>query len=533
MLGYQLTINAQRSPRTEALAFGARRYTYQELNDRACRLANALAGMGIGRGDRVATLLHNCNQFVEALFAAAKLGAVFVPINFRLVAGEIGRVLDGCLPRVLLAGEAFTDVLTDLDARPSFPACVLRVDDRVDADSGGNDPYENLLARHPPTEPAVNVGTDEILLLIHTSGTTGVPKGAMWTHGTTLFSCTAKIIDLALTAKDATVVFGPLFHAGPLADLALPLLLRGGRVVIGPSRQFNPEQLIQTIADQRATMVAAYPTMWRRVLAEVPDVSKFDLTQLRLLFTGGETIPVPVLEGVYASFPDAGFVNTYGSTEAGPMSTLLPTEDRVRKIGSIGRPAFGVEIRIAAENGCALGPGEVGEVLIRSPFVCRGYWNRPDWTAEALRDGWWHTGDLARRDEEGFIYIAGRRKDMIKSGAENIYPTEVEQAIATLNGVAEVGVIGVPDDEWGESVAAFVVRDAGASIDAARVIAHCREHLASYKKPRHVLFVDSLARNTTNKVDKNALRRQFPLLAGADERCNGEMQASDRQDAKT
>jgi fatty-acyl-CoA synthase len=509
MIGYKLTVNAAHFPDATAIVFGARRYTYAELNERACRLANGLAAMGIRRGDRVATLLHNCNQFVEALFATAKLGAVFVPINFRLVAREVGQQLDGCEPRVLLAGEAFTDVLAELGARASFPPHVLRVNDRPDAEAQESGDYENLLAGHPATEPGVDVGADDVLLLIHTSGTTGVPKGAMWTHGTTFLSAAAKIIDFALAPSDATVVFGPLFHAGPLADLALPLLLRGGKLVIGPSRQFAPEHLLRAIADEGATVVTVYPTMWRRVLTAFPDVSDFDLTALRLLFTGGETIPVPVLKGVYALFPGVGFVNTYGSTETGPITTFLAPHERLRKIGSIGKEAFGVEIRIADEQGRPLEPGQVGEILVRGPFVCRGYWNRPEATAESSRNGWWHTGDLARRDEEGFVYIAGRSKDMIKSGTENIYPVEIERVIAMLDGVAEVGVVGVPDDEWGEAVAAFVVKAPGASLAAAEIIEHCREHLASYKKPRHVRFVDSLPRTTVNKISRNELKAAF------------------------
>ena len=231
-----------------------------------------------------------------------------------------------------------------------------------------------------------------------------------------------------------------------------------------------------------------------------------------MISTGGEPTPHAVIRGVHERFPGVAFVNTYGTTESGPVSTLLPAEQSLRKIGSVGKGAFGVQVRIADPEGRPLPPGEVGELLVRGPFVTPGYWNRPELAAESSRNGWWHTGDLASRDDEGFIYISGRSKDMIKSGAENIYPIEVEQVIAALPGVVEVGVIGVPDEQWGETVAAFVVKSPGARVDADGVIAHCRAQLASYKKPRHVLFVESLPRNTTNKVDKNALREQFAKL---------------------
>jgi fatty-acyl-CoA synthase len=511
MIGYQLTINAERHPDAVAVVFGARRLTYAALDERACRLANGLAGLGVGRGDRVAALLHNCTPFLEALFATAKLGAVFVPINFRLVAREVGALVDACGPKVLLAGEGFADLLTTLEARPNFPEHRIWVDDHfpVEPSPDPAHPYEAWLAAQRADETEEVVLPGAVQMLLHSSGTTGLPKGIIYTHATTHASSTAKIIDFGLTKQDVTVVFGPLFHAGPLLDLAMPLLLRGGRLVLGASRQFDPARLLSTVAAEGGTVIPIYPTMLRRVLSEVKDLSAYDLRSLRLIITGGEAAPIPVIQGVHERFPRVAFVNNYGSTEGGPITTLLAAEDSLRKIGSVGKPAFGMQVRIADANGRPVPPKQVGEILVRGPFVCRGYWNRPELTAESSRNGWWHTGDLAWRDEEGFIYISGRSKDMIKSGAENIFPIELEQVIAMLPGVVEVGVIGVPDEHWGETVAAFVVKTPDAAVDAAAVIAHCRENLASYKKPRYVQFVESLPRNTTNKVDKNALREQF------------------------
>jgi fatty-acyl-CoA synthase len=291
-------------------------------------------------------------------------------------------------------------------------------------------------------------------------------------------------------------------------DLAVPLLLRGAQLVVGSTTGFDPSNLLRTVSEERATLVSIYPTMWRRVLA-LEDLDAYDCSGLRLLFTGGEPISIPVLRAVYAQFPTAGFINTYGSTEGGPITTFLSPEDKQRKIGSVGKPAFSVDIRIADERGDPTAPGIVGELLVRSPFVCNGYWNRSEEMSSFRHGGWWHTGDLARRDDEGFIWIAGRRKDMIISGAENIYPVEVEQVIAALNDVVEVAVVGVPDEHWGESVVAYVVKAAGSRVDASQVIEHCRRNLASYKKPRRVIFVDSLPRTTVNKVSKDTLRAQF------------------------
>jgi acyl-CoA synthetase (AMP-forming)/AMP-acid ligase II len=470
----------------------------------------------VGRGDRVAALVHNCNQFIEALFASAKIGAVFVPINFRLVAREVGELLDACGPKVLLASIGFADMLAELASRPAYPQQRLWIDDQPPATPiPGTDKFEAWLAAQVADEPQEVVLPGNVQMLLHSSGTTGLPKGIIYTHVSTLASSTAKIIDFDLTPDDITVVFGPLFHAGPLMDLTMPLLLRGGRVVLGASRNFNPADLLAAVAAERATVVPIYPTMLRRLLNEVKDVAEFDLGSLRMIVTGGEPVPNDVIHGVLENFPKARFVVNYGSTEGGPITTFLPPEDNLRKIGSVGKECFSVEVRVADENDHPVAAGQVGEILVRSPFVCRGYWNRPELTNEVSRNGWWHTGDLGYRDDEGFLYISGRAKDMIKSGTENIYPAEVERAIATLPGVVEASVIGVPDSTWGEAVAAFVVQARGSKLDAATVIAHCREEIASYKKPRHVIFVESLPRNTANTVDKNVLRARFAALSMA------------------
>ena len=510
MIGYQLSIRAARDPGQPALVFGERTLTYGALNERACRLARGLAALGVGRGDRVATLLHNCNHVIEALFAAAKLGAIFVPLNFRLVAREIALQLDACTPQVLLVSGAFFEIIESLQSHPTMPRHVLQPNDDIAAAPA--DEYEQWLASQPMDEPDTDIAADDELMLMHSSGTTGLPKGIVHTHATVLASSTAKIIDFGLTDRDVTVVFGPLFHAGPLMDLALPLLLRGGKVVLGASRGFDPRRLIETIAAQRATVVPIYPTMLQRVVATaMPDAP--DVSSLRLIVTGGEAASPALIRAVHERFPGTGFINNYGSTEGGPVTMFLAPHESLRKIGSVGKEAFGMQVRIADQDGNAVPAGTVGEILVRGPFVCRGYWKRPEATAESLRDGWWRTGDLAWRDDEGFLYMAGRLKDMIKSGAEAIFPIEIEQVIAQLPEVAEVGVIGVADSEWGEAVAAFVAKKPGTEIDAATIVAHCRANLGAYKKPRHVVFVESLPRGTTSKVSKIALRQQWEALA--------------------
>jgi fatty-acyl-CoA synthase len=509
MIGTAVTSNAARYPNQAALVFGSVRLTCAEVNARACRLANALRGIGIQKGDRVAVLLHNCHQVIETFFGAAKIGAVFVPVNFRLSKPEVDEVLADCSARVLIYGAEFAEIVGSLSQARYFPENVVHVGDIEEGsaafDSGPE--YEAWIAVHPADEPGVEVTPTEDQLLVYSSGTTGRPKGAVWTHANTLCSSMAKIIDFRLTPEDSTVVFGPLFHVGPLMDLAVPVLLRGGKLVLGASRGFDPAHLLAVIEAERATVVSIYPTMWRRVLA-LSDLGRYDLRGLRLFLTGGEPMPQWLLRAIYERFPAIPFINTYGCTEGGPIASFLAPEDRFAKMGSIGKAAFTVDIRIVDDHGREAAPGIAGELVIRSPVVCKCYWRKPSETATALRGGWWHTGDLAWKDAEGFLWIAGRKKDLIISGAENIYPVEIERVISMLDGVAEVAVVGVPDEHWGEAVAAFVVRKPGGDLDESGVIEHCRQNLASYKKPRHVFFIEELPRTSVGKVSKEVLRQR-------------------------
>lgn len=508
MIGQILSINAEKYAQQIGVVFGSRGYSYADLNGRACRLANALVNMGVAPGDRVAALMNNCNHFVDLFFATAKLGAILVPVNFRLSGGEVERALDNTQPKILFAGHSMKATITQLAGSHAIPSLVRWVPDRVALADLPDNEHEQWLAQQSAVEPELPVLLTDPHLLIHSSGTTGYPKAAVWTHSTTLNSCCAKIIDFALSASDSTAVFGPLFHVGPLMDIAVPLLLCGGKLVVGESTGFDPALVLNTAAKELVTIMTIYPTMWRRVVQEV-NCAQFDLSRLRMLLTGGEPISVALLHEVYARFPNAAFVNTYGSTEGGPITTFLSPADNLRKIGSIGKPAFGVHVRVVGPSDQSVGRGEVGELLVRSPFVCNGYWNQPEETAASTLNGWWRTGDLVSQDEDGFLWIEGRKKDMIISGAENIYPIEVERVIAALPGVREVSVIGVPDDTWGEAVVAFVVAEPMAGLDASRIVDHCKSHLASYKKPRHVRFVESLPRTTVNKVSKASLRKQF------------------------
>lgn len=509
MIGALLAANSVRYRHSTAVVFGDKHFSYAALNERACRLAHAMAASGVARGDRVASLMNNCHQYIDLLFAVAKLGAIFVPVNFRLAAREVKSILEKCQPKLLFVGDSVRQTVSEIEAKEALPLTLIGIMDRPQsAEDTNQDPYEAWLQAFSAQELGLPISPDDVHFLLHSSGTTGLPKAAIWTHSTTLCSSMAKIIDFELRPSDITAVFGPLFHAGPLLDLAVPLLLRGGKLIIGTTTAFDPANVIGTLAREQVTVVTIYPTMWRRVLA-LGNIEDYDLTGLRLLLTGGEPIPIPIIRQIYERFPSAGFINTYGSTEGGPITTCLFSDDGREKIGSVGRPAFSVDVRIVDEEMRSLGAGETGQLLVRSPFVCKGYWNNLDATQSQLTEGWWCTGDLAVRDSEGYIWITGRKKDMIISGAENIYPAEVENVISELKDVVEVAVVGVPDVDWGEAVAAFVVKAPDAPLDASTVIEHCRRNLASYKKPRHVIFIDAIPRTTVSKISKDILRSQW------------------------
>ncbi len=504
MIAIPLASHAARRPDAIALRYGERRIGYRDLHQRACRVARALAGDGIGPGDRVATMMHNCPQFFEILFGCAMLGAICVPINFRLARPEVERLLAVGRPRLLLAAQTFQDPLGRVH---ELPPTIRWLDDQPPTSPVVPDhPYERWLQSAPARETTPLPAADAPLMLMHSSGTSGLPKGIIVTHSTVLASSSAKTIDFGLTRSDTCVVFGPLFHIGPLMDLALPVLLCGGQVVIGTSRQFDPQCLLETISACRGTVVPIYPTMLRRVIATRPDPT-LDLTSLRLIITGGEAAPAPVIRATIERFPGVAFVNNYGSTEGGPITTFLPPEDALRKIGSVGRESYSVQLRIDDESGRPLGPGEIGELVVRSPFVCAGYWGRPAESAAQRRNGWWRTGDCGWLDAEGDLWIVGRSQDLIKCGGENVYPIEVEQVICELDEVVEVAVLGIPDDQTGEAVVAYIVCRPDGLLGAARVLGHCQAGLADFKQPRHLRFVDQLPRGTTNKVDRRVLRR--------------------------
>ncbi|MDI3326927.1 MAG: o-succinylbenzoate--CoA ligase [Alicyclobacillaceae bacterium] len=498
-IGRWLTRREEWSGNKLALIYGERRLTYRELNRRVNRLANALNEMGVRQGDRVAGLLPNGNEILEIMFACAKLGAIFVPVNFRLTAEEVRYVLEDSASRSFFYHRSLAPVAEPL--RETCPQILHRV--CVGGEGPGEIEYESLLERASDAEPDRDVSLEQVHLMMYTSGTTGKPKGAMLTHANTTWNVVNTLGRLPVTDEEVTLTVAPLFHIGAMNILTTPVLYRGGTVVIHD--RFDPVQVLETIEREKITSLFMVPSMWLALL-QVPGVDRYDLRSLRLAVSGGAPCPIPVIE----RFQERGvpFFEGYGMTETSPSVCILEGTDALRKRGSVGKPLMHVDVRIVDDAGRDVPVGEVGELLVRGPTVTIGYWNRPAETREALRGGWLHTGDLARMDDEGFLYIVDRKKDMIISGGENVYPAEVEQVLYRHPKIREVAVVGAPDEKWGETVKAVVALKEGETITLEEIQRFCEGKLARYKVPRLLEIVDALPRNAAGKVLKTALRNR-------------------------
>ncbi|MFO7190628.1 MAG: long-chain fatty acid--CoA ligase [Thermocrispum agreste] len=483
------SVNAERI----AVTFEGASLTYDELDVRSDRVAAGLRARGFAHGDRVGVLLYNRLEWLELFFAVAKLGGVVVPINYLLKRKEVEFILDDCQARWLVFEKALADVAPVDGSRR-----IVTIDTSVD---GGID-YQELLSADADDAPRDAAKADDLVLLQYTSGTTGTPKGAMHTHSTVLWNSFHQIVDYEITAKDVYLIVPALCWAAGLHDIALATLWRGGRVVLSPSTGFEPTRLLATVQRERVTATLMVPTVLKRVLAE-PTLGDYDTSSLRLIVSGGEPVPVTAIEDAQRKLPNCAVLQVYGMSEFPTMMSYLPAEDAVRKLGSAGRACSAAELRIVDDKGNDVPPGVVGEIICRSPANMIGYYNRPEATKAALAGGWLHTGDLATYDEEGYIFISGRAKDMIISGGLNVYPAEVERVLAQHDDVIEAAVVGKPDDKWGEVGDALVVVRPGATVTEDELLEHMRAELANYKIPKRItLTTEPLPRTTSGKVQK-------------------------------
>lgn len=499
---------AVQTPEQLALQFDTRCTSYRAWDARCNQLAHALLGAGVGPAGRVAYLGRNSDRLFDVLFGGAKIGAVLVPINWRLVASEIAFILDDARSRVLLIGSEYLPLLPELRAACPRLQCVVAVDGPAE----GLPSYEDWIAGQPQTPPATHLHPDDVALQLYTSGTTGLPKGAQLTHANLLFAPRRAGSEQlgCWSADDVNLLPLPLFHAGGLGyGLYGPYW--GATTVV--AREASPAAILQAAraSARPVTRMGLVPA----VLQMVVDQPGFDYTPfagLRTLTYGGSPIAPAVAQRALKAFGPC-LLQLFGMTETAAVGTVLEPADHASgdpaRLASCGRPLAGVDLQVVRSDGSLAAPGEAGEVRIRCGAVMAGYWNRPAASQEALRDGWYLTGDVGILDAAGYLSIQDRVKDMIISGGENVYPAEVERALMDHPAVADVAVIGVPDARWGEAVKAVVVLRAGADADAQALIDFARTRLAGYKCPKSVDFTDQLPRNATGKLLKRVLREKY------------------------
>ncbi|POX44062.1 acyl-CoA synthetase [Streptomyces sp. Ru72] len=481
--------SARRTPARVAIRYADRSWTYAELDDAVSRAARVLREAGLAPGDRVGALGHNSDAYLIAFLACARAGLVHVPVNQNLTGDDLEYIVDqsGC-----------SLVLTDPDLAGNLPQRVRRLPLR-DAD-------DSLLTRLAATEPydGEEPRAEDLVQLLYTSGTTALPKGAMMTHRALVHEYLSAITALDLSAGDRPVHALPLYHSAQMHVFLLPYLAVGAENVILDAP--DGDRLFDLIEAGRADSLFAPPTVWIR-LANRPDFATRDLSGLRKAYYGASIMPVPVLERLKERLPKLAFYNCFGQSEIGPLATVLGPYEHKGRMDSCGRPVLFVEAKLVDESGKDVPDGEPGEIVYRSPQLCEGYWEKPEESAEAFRDGWFHSGDLAVRDAEGYFTIVDRVKDVINSGGVLVASRQVEDALYTHERVAEAAVIGLPDERWIEAVTAVVVPRG--EVTEAELIDHVREKLPHFKAPKRVLFVDELPRNASGKILKRELRDRF------------------------
>lgn len=488
----------------DAVVLGQEHRTYQGLKDQSRRVGNALLDAGTTARDRVAITSRNRIQYFEVEFGVSRAAAILVAMSWRLSPHERVRLLHRSGARVVFADADFVEPLASARAGGELPDLLRIVS--FGACPGADLTYDEFCAGASTDVPAVPPPSmTDVHEIIYTSGTTGEPKGVMWSHGTVMWNNCQQIIDFGLCADDSNYVALDLHYIGGRHDFTLALLQQGGTVHLRPSGGFGAAEALRYLVEHGITRVLWVPTMLHDILEQRDLLAKLDTSRLKMIMCGGAPLSHDTISRAQKAFPHTDFVQVFGLTEGGGTPTFVPQHRLKDKIGSAGLASMFNEVRVIGEDRTPCPPGEVGEIQIRGPAVTPGYWRNPEASAALVEDGWLHTGDLGRTDEEGFLYIAGRAKDVIISGGMNIFPADVEHVIAEHPAVDFVSVVGLPDDRWGETVCAAVRLREGLSASPEAIIDHCRERLASYKKPTSVVFVDDFPMTTSGKVRKAAL----------------------------
>lgn len=476
--------------------------SYAAWYAQAAQTANYLRALGVGLGDRVAVYATNSMAYLDIWMACGTIGAILQNLNWRLTPGELQHLVADTQASVLVYSTEFVEAVNQL--RAGLPGVRHWVALGKPADPADRPFAERESLPTTLSAPRPDLHPDHPWVICYTGGTTGLPKGAILSHGNMTWNAINTVMSWGLDQNDVAILNSPLFHTGGLNVFTLPLIHCGGASILCNS--FNADQTFDLIASGEVTLFFGVPTMFL-VLQQHPRWAAADFSRLKLVISGGAPCPMPIFERFWAKGVD--FKTGYGLTEAGPNTFWLPAADVRRKPGAVGFPLLHVDVRVTRADGAQCDPGEPGELLIRGPHVTPGYWNNPEATDAAIIDGWLHTGDLAVRDAEGYHTIVGRLKDMIISGGENIYPAEVESVLYRHPAIKEAALIGVPDEHWGEVGRAIVVTEPGQALSAEELLAFLREHLARYKVPKSVVFVDALPKTGAGKIDKKVLAQQY------------------------
>lgn len=436
-------------PHKQAIVFEGKSLTYQELHDRSLKFANYLYDSGIRKGDRVVILLKNCLEFWEMNFGIYETGAIVVPLNSRLAPQEVSYLIEHCKPKVILYAKDHAEHIRLTVEKYHGAKLVYLGNDEPEIP--GSVPYESILSASDTAPLDVPLHPDDPAEIIYTSGTTGFPKGAVWTHGTVLWNSIQQCMDYGISSDDSVYVISGLNYIAGRHDFTMSVFHQGGTVHIRRTGDFEINEVIEYIKAHRITLVLLMPLMIHDLHREGRNVEE-NLKSLRMIMCGGAPVPVTYIEKTMKTCPQADFIQVYGSTEVGGTVTALKKEDSIRKIGSCGKPTIHNLVSLVDKNGNPVKPGETGEIIVKGPSVIRGYWDNPEATGAAMKDGWFYTGDLGKFDDEQFLYIVGRKKDMIISGGMNIYPEEIEVTLRSHPDVKDCAIIGIPDERWGESI---------------------------------------------------------------------------------
>lgn len=494
--------NAKLYPDRMAIVFEGRRCSFKELEVRVYRLANVFMGLGVRKGDRVAVLLENCFEYPEIILAIGKIGAVAAPLNYRLIGSELAFLINHAEASILIISKNFVDRIASFIPGLGTVKNYICIGGKPE----GMSDYDELVSASLERAPVVEVGMEDLFCIAYTGGTTGRPKGAMLTHRNLHCACNSAIIEEEIP-RGVGMVVTPMFHVGGIWPLFYNFML-GNTVVI--LRTVDGKLMLETVEREKVNYAKWIAPIINFVL-NYPDAEKYDLSSLELITCGGGAMSPSQMKGLVELLKCRVHYGA-GQTEAGNIVSAK-VENQLKNepetLGAAGRETHDFKIKVVDEQDNEVPLGEVGELCVMSEAVMKGYWKLPEETAEALRGGWQHTGDLVRMDEKGYVYFVDRKKDMIKTGGENVYSREVEDVIVEHPAVAEVAVIGVPDEKWGETVKALVVLKKGQVATGEEILSHCKRRLAGFKCPKSVEFYESLAKTGTNKIAKNVLRGKY------------------------